>query len=617
MHYKNPLIIKFTNSNHVNIHDNTVELPANQRWNDFKSTVEGQMKTADFDYVAVSVPNDVRSADLYRSLDFKVREVAKQATNHNVPAVNRFGVNLYQLNAQFKEGSEFMPQDEDVLAKYNKYQEQNLWASHQDIVWKRVAVAMPLSKGGFNQENHVEALTEKSRGLEPKDLGGFFTLKGNTVMIPGLLHDDLVGMPGFIARKTEDTYSIGNTVMGEGALSIRTLPGNGYTIPMRDENGYMTKFQIGTDSNSYNTIIKARTADGVSIQKSEYYDKNKRVYLFKDTNGNDMELKIVDANNKDVVFEDLHGQFGAPMKANIKDTLIERGYDIPDIIDNLKALPNAKYKWPAPGSMAGSTEVSKVVTPSNAGFIPVREPQTPDGKYTVMIVEGALKGHITAKYLQNENCKGVTDAVAGNNGLIVAQVPGVSKAFVESVNRIYDKYPVEKTVVAMDADGRQNRSVAKGIHDSVNLLGQYAPISVMSWNPEQKGIDDALLAMSRKEITLDDMGLEFGSAHELFPLDKAEMPNPYKLDGTRANGNGRDAEWQLEYREGLAKREAHVKEIQEQSKEKRSDIFGVTRSELVERLSSGDKESIDDFVKSIETLQHDMQSLLTDFVAQK
>ena len=87
----------------------------------------------------------------------------------------------------------------------------------------------------------------------------------------------------------------------------------------------------------------------------------------------------------------------------------------------------------------------------------------------------------------------------------------------------------------------------------------------MSWDPDQKGLDDALLALSRKQIEFKDMDLTFGKAAELFPLAQATPPNPYKLDGTRANRTNGDAQWQLDYRENLAERENRMKAIQEAS----------------------------------------------------
>ena len=89
----------------------------------------------------------------------------------------------------------------------------------------------------------------------------------------------------------------------------------------------------------------------------------------------------------------------------------------------------------------------------------------------------------------------------------------------------------------------------------------------MSWNPEQKGLDDALIALNRQEITKDDFGLTFGTATELFPLEQATPPNPYKLNGERVNRVDGKLEWQLEDSRRQAERREVVNEIQEKSKE--------------------------------------------------
>lgn len=133
--------------------------------------------------------------------------------------------------------------------------------------------------------------------------------------------------------------------------------------------------------------------------------------------------------------------------------------------------------------------------------------------------------------------------IAKDSGIIVAQVPGVSPAFIKSVNRIYDEYPIKGTYIAMDADGRDNLYVAKGIKTSHEFLSQYSPVKVLSWDPNQKGIDDALLAVSRQEITVADMDVHYGTPEQLFPLSQAKAPNPYLLDGSRAN----KSEWESEY----------------------------------------------------------------------
>ena len=80
----------------------------------------------------------------------------------------------------------------------------------------------------------------------------------------------------------------------------------------------------------------------------------------------------------------------------------------------------------------------------------------------------------------------------------------------------------------------------------------------MSWNPEHKGLDDALLAVAQGKITIADMGIQYGTPQELFPKNQATAPNPYRLDGSRANGQ----EWQAEYVNDKRMTDARIKALQ-------------------------------------------------------
>ena len=115
----------------------------------------------------------------------------------------------------------------------------------------------------------------------------------------------------------------------------------------------------------------------------------------------------------------------------------------------------------------------------------------------------------------------------------------------------------------MDADGRENLAVAKGIHGAYDELGKYSPVSVLSWDPKQKGLDDALLALSRHEITFEDMGIQFGSADKLFPLEQAEYKRPVDFNGNTPNPNQKQQDWQLDADAAHARRERKVAEAQQ------------------------------------------------------
>lgn len=575
MDYKNPLIIKLTDkpSSRNESNPNEFNINTTQAWKTFKRDLHRAAEISTFDYIALAYDPSVLAPNSQvsrKTLDICSGEVGRVATKYNAPAITRFDHQIYQLNAKFADGQPYAPSNQEVVDKYESYASNDAWQHHQAKVWSNLGAINGLNAGGGFGENHLAILQDPSRGLDKKDVENFFSLRKNKPLIPALLEDNMVGMPGVNARRTPDSYYIGDKLVGQGALSLTTVD-SGYIIPMVNKNGDMAKFQVGSDVTAYNLKLQAKAADGVSIMNSEFFDKKSRRYLFELEDGTPSELHAVEANNSKAVFEDVIGQFEIPIKGDMKAALVERGYKLPELIDSLKVLPNSKYAWPAQGNMVGSKvkgglDVPKLVTPSEAGFIPVREPKNSD-EYTLLVVEGALKGQIVAKYLDHPEVAEVTNAITGdpNKGLIVAQVPGVSKAFIKSAQAIFDTKNITDTVIAMDADGRYNRNVATGIKDAEKILGEKGPTRVMSWDPEQKGLDDALLALSRKQIKFDDMDLTFGTANELFPLAQATPPNPYKLDGTRANRTNGDAQWQLDYREQLAEKEARIQSIQASS----------------------------------------------------
>ena len=574
MDYKNPLIFTLSDKPSFRSTDNlnAFNIDVTKPWKNFKAEVHRAAEITDsFDYIAVSYDKELLDSGKVsrKSLDIMSGELGRVGTNYNVPTINRFNDNIYLLNPKHGEGSAYMPSNDTVINKYYSFENNDAWQKHQSDVWSKFSEINTLRDGSFGPD-HKGILMDPSRGLKEEDLSEFFSITSNKTIIPSLVDDDLVGMPGVNARKTSDNFYFGDRLVGSGAIALSSI-GSGYVIPMKNKNGDMAKFQVGADISAYNLTLKARAADGVSIQTSEYSEKNdkkKVIYTFKLEDGSPSELKVTFADNNKATFEDAKGTFDVGIKQDIKQVLIDRGYQIPEIIDSLKVLPGAKYNWPAPGNMIGSKEkngldVPRLVSPSEAGFIPVREPATPEAGYTLLVVEGALKGQIVAKHLEKPEMKDVTDSIATNGkGLIVSQVPGVIRKFIESTQSIYDTYDIKDSVVAMDADGRYNRSVAKGIKDSEEVLSAHGPVRVMSWNPEQKGLDDALIAISRKEITLDDFGMTFGTAAELFPLEQATPPNPYKLDGTRAN----KLDWQDEFEKSKERSAIAKSKILEESR---------------------------------------------------
>lgn len=555
---------------HVARNGRRAYVPTNTPWAEF-TTAMAAIHNEDFDSVIVHVDGnlDLDAKGMAKNVTIKLNQICKMATEADKAVLNDASKDQwYWMNASYEDqsnGHGYAPDDATVRAKFNSFESEAKWQEHQSKIWHRMADMMPLSDGSYGP-NHIAKLTDPSRGLEKQDLDEFWSFRSNTPLCPAVMGDDMIGMPGVVGVD----YDGFTLIAGNGAQAGREIPLNvrslktigmsGIAIPMANVDGNVPKYQIATDPSKINVMLKARTADGVSIQKSEYFDKKRNVFKF-EQDGFKSNLHVVDAKaDGTVIFGDRRGDFTAHMKDDVKPVLLDRGYQLPELIDRLQVVPNAKYIWQSKGSMVGTDAVCKKVSPSNAGFVIGREPKNGAEEYVVLVAEGALKGRIVAKYadVQDSTGRSFGDKIAKDYGIIVAQVPGVSKAFVESVKPVYDKYPVKGTYIAMDADGRENLAVARGIETAYDCLNQKNQTVVMSWNPDHKGLDDALLAVAQKKITIEDMGIQYGTPQELFPKNQATAPNPYRLDGSRANGQ----EWQVEYVNDKRMTDAKIKALQ-------------------------------------------------------
>lgn len=577
---KEPLIVNFipkTADKEIMQNGQRIYVPTNAPWPNFTAIVNSAVHKKDYDSVIVHVDKgiDFTEKGMANTVTIKMNQICKAATEADKAVLNDASKDTwYLMNPTWKMQSDaniHAPSDKDVLSKFHSYEDEAAWQKHQFGIWERMADMMPLSaKAAYGTPNHVAQLTDPKRGLEKEDLSGFWSFKSNKFLSPAVMGDDMVGMPGVDGRDYDGFTMVlpkdgGATV--ERPLNVRSLKTvgmSGIAIPMANVHGDVPKYQIATDPSKINVTLKARTADRVSIQKSEYFDKKQNVFLFKFTDGKDTGLKVLGADmSGNVTFSDAAGKFSCHMKDNLYGQLTERGYDLPPLIASLTVEPNAKYIWQSRGTMAGSEDAIKTVSPSNAGFLVGREPKNGADDYVLLVAEGALKGHIVAKYCDTKDREGNSfgDFIAKDHGILVAQVPGVSRAFVKSVTPVYDAYKITGTYIAMDADGRENLAVANGIDEAYKCLSSCFPVKVMSWNPAQKGLDDALLAVSHGDITLSDMGLRFGSPEKLFPKDAAKSPNPYRLDGTRANTQA----WMDEYAKSSSDMNSRIKAAQNET----------------------------------------------------
>lgn len=579
-----PLIIQFTPPEvtpALKKSQKSLFIPVNTPWVQFRDNILPLVAGKTYDGVLVHTRDDVDRdmKGVVGNMSIKLNALAGAGTRAGIPVLTYESPTkpFYLANPtqnDLKSAGIYAPADDVIMEKYNTYESDAAWQEHQGKVWDRMKDMMPLSrKADQYNRNHAAQLKDPKRGLEDKDLDKFWTFKSSQGLSPTIMGDDMVGMPSVEGREYEGFTMAINQPDGTVELkplevrSLRTVGASGIAIPMANADGNVNKHQIAADLTAYGTALHFRAADGKTVAKGELFSKKTREYSFTFEDGTDTHLKAVDvAQDNTITLQDAHGIFNVKPKAEIIDVLKGRGYNVPEIITSVKAEQNGKYMWQSPGTMTGSDEVLKTVSPSNPGFIKAREPKNGEDKYVVLVAEGALKGHIVAKYVDVKDKNGVCfgDKIAGDKGIIVTQVPGVAEAYVKNATTIYEKYEVAGTYIAMDADGRENRNVARGIHSAYNYINKVNPTTVLSWDPSQKGMDDALLAVAQGKITIEDMGIVSGKPEALFPIDQAHVMTPYKLDGTQTKTQS----WVQEYAEDKKIRQEKVAAAQAETAER-------------------------------------------------
>ena len=579
-----PLIIQFTPPEvtpALKKSQKSLFVPVNTPWVQFRDSILPLVAGKTYDSVLVHTRDDVDRdmKGVVGNMSIKLNALAGAGTRAGIPVLTYESPTkpFYLANPtqnDLKSAGIYAPADDVIMEKYNTYESDAAWQEHQGKVWDRMKDMMPLSrKADQYNRNHAAQLKDPKRGLEDKDLDKFWTFKSSQGLSPTIMGDDMVGMPSVEGREYEGFTMAINQPDGTVELkplevrSLRTVGASGIAIPMANADGNVNKHQIAADLTAYGTALHFRAADGKTVAKGELFSKKTREYSFTFEDGTDTHLKAVDvAQDNTITLQDAHGIFNVKPKAEIIDVLKGRGYNVPEIITSVKAEQNGKYMWQSPGTMTGSDEILKTVSPSNPGFIKAREPKNGEDKYVVLVAEGALKGHIVAKYVDVKDKNGVCfgDKIAGDKGIIVTQVPGVAEAYVKNATTIYEKYEVAGTYIAMDADGRENRNVARGIHSAYNYINKVNPTTVLSWDPSQKGMDDALLAVAQGKITIEDMGIVSGKPEALFPIDQAHVMTPYKLDGTQTKTQS----WVQEYAEDKKIRQEKVAAAQAETAER-------------------------------------------------
>lgn len=573
-----PLIIQLTPPETdpvMRMSQKSLFVPVNTKWVNFKDNVMPLMASSKYDSVLVHVMDNVNRdmKGVVGSIAVKVNTLSGAGTKTGKPvlAYDSPDKPFYLMNPtrdDMREAGLYAPSDDTIMEKYKSYGSDGAWQEHQDKIWGRMKDMMPLSKrtDKFNRD-HAAQLKDPKRGMEDKDLEKFWSFKRGASLAPTIMGDDMVGMPSVEGREYAG-FTMSNR-QPDGSVSTKpvivrsliTTGAAGIMIPMANADGHVSKHQVATDMTVWGTVLHFRAEDGITVEKKALLDKMTKEYNFKFTDGEPTHLKVTDVSvDSTITMQDAHGLFNVKPKKEIVDILRGRGYEIPPIITSIKAEQNGKYVWQAPGTMTGSEGVLKTVSPSNPGYIVARPPKNGASDYVALVTEGALKGHIVAKYVDVKDRNGICfgDKIAGDKGIIVTQVPGVSEAYIKNALTIYDKYDIKGTYIAMDADGRENRNVALGIRNAYDYVNKVNPATVLSWDPAQKGMDDALLAVAQGKITIEEMGIVSGKPGALFPLENARVMTPYTLEGTQQ----KQPAWQMEYEEDKKARKEKITRAQ-------------------------------------------------------
>ena len=548
--YHKPFIVRFTR-NEVAPKPNELVLSDKYQPDLMKSLVSA-LNAGDYDYVAVTFDQSLQNL---KQCHMAMNLVNKAATERKMPVINRQNKKLFITNPKIfsKISKKFVADDDTVRQRFEAYTKDQ-WEARRHNVLGTMHQLHPLSnKTDDFSTNQFAKLTNPKRGLEAKDLREFFTYPAGKVIIPGIYNDDFVGMFGVNATTYDMKFFNGETPINEPVLSYKHKGYGGYVIPMKTQHNLFGRPQVGTDTNTFNTKLSVKHVSGYSLNKNEYQIKddssaNGVRYTFKNTDGVDMNLRLIDVKDEvEAYFQDNTGKFVFPVGKDLTDVLKSRGYDIHPNIKSISLANSAKYSWIGAGDMCGSDKLAQQLHPADAGFVYARPPKEGHGS-TVIVVEGALKGRIVGKYITTHDKNGksiASEIVPEENGIIIAQVAGTNGKAAKSVRRIAETCKIDNVILAFDADGRTNRNVAIGINDAESLLNDLN-CGTLAWNPDLKGMDDMLLAVHNGQATVEDCQLHVGKAAELFPVESALPPGSVDLDGNMSFDT-----WKDEYRADL------------------------------------------------------------------
>lgn len=355
-------------------------------------------------------------------------------------------------------------------------------------------------------------------GVMFKDNNGTFVVDANkNENILDVLKSRGYQFPSKVTRLTmavDNDYAALNNGKPLGYDSLRLIA----EMPDKDDASKTRRFALPIDQRLYmkSDHQSLCLTDNAGDVNNLHTEANKTVYHKRDKDGNYhtyVPLTYTDAGGKK------HDRYiDAANAANGLKELV----NIPENVKKIQAKAGAKYCWSITTSNARFGTDGLNLTSAHAGFNFV-EGDKPN--YDVLVVEGALKGKIVTELAQKKDKTGKSfqEALSPNgNSLAIVQVPGVQQTgAIEQIKKLNQLgVPIDRVHIAMDTDASENRMVAQGISNAEDMLKHYFPnsqVDVMKWGGNEKGLDDAMVAVLNGKASYDDLNFEYGETKEMYP----------------------------------------------------------------------------------------------------
>lgn len=364
--------------------------------------------------------------------------------------------------------------------------------------------------------DNLEIVGVDKNALKMRDTGGEFLINNKTETINSALADRGYEVPNDVITLTRDKF-------------YTLLDGK----PSADSLRLAVKTRDGVKQFPYKDVLI-----------DEKYDRNS--LCFSDQKGNITGLTA--ANRDSNVCHNFDGKkyhsyasmssakgdkFYFETNANIKPQLEKMGVQVPSKIKKVVLRPTSKYLWTVASKNTlpepkDPNEHTLHITTAVAGFSTAK--RSSNGKYDVVVVEGAFKGEIVSKLAQDKDKAGnsLSSEILKHdpqNGLIVVQVPGVQQRgaikYISNLKKLQQPGGItyDQIHIAMDTDAKTNKNVTKGILNAEEILTKSfsdSKVDVMTWD-YAKGLDDAIVDVKNGKYSYEDMNVRFGTGAEIYP----------------------------------------------------------------------------------------------------